>query len=72
MKNEVRIKPLLKYVVEYVDDMGKVVEAFTGDGYEVRDGRTVFHRTGNTVREYQVPLIRIEVTPVDDDEIIPA
>lgn len=72
MKNELRIKPLLKYEVTLYDSVvGEAKDAFTAEGYAVRDGRTMFYRTGNLIREYQVPLISIIATPVDDDADIP-
>lgn len=76
MINELRILPLRKYTVTYVvsiDTNDKLVtDTFTADFHDVQEGRNRFYRTGNCIREYQLPMISIVVTPVDDDEEIPA
>lgn len=73
MSNELRILPLRKYDVTFI----KVInqndveqnDSFTADYHNVLDhSRNVFYRTGNIIREYQVPLMRIVVTPVDETE----
>ena len=74
MNNELRILPLRKYEVTYriqVDQNDKIVsETFTADFHTVIDhARNVFYRTGNIIREYQVPLMKIVVTPVDDEDV---
>lgn len=76
MSNELRILPLREYEVYYTlsidqKDIEKT-DTFTADYHNVIDGRNVFYRTGNVIREYQMPLIRIRVTPVDSDEKIPS
>lgn len=76
MNNELRILPLRRYEVTYrieVDQNDKIVtEVFTADFHAVVDqARNLFYRTGNVIREYQIPLIKIVVTPVDGDEDIP-
>lgn len=70
MDNELRILPLRQYEVTYVvsinqQDIEKT-DTFTADYHDVKDGRNLFYRTGNKIREYQMPLMRIIVTPVDD------
>lgn len=77
MNNELRILPLRRYEVTYrieVDQNDKIVtDVFTADYHAVIDhSRNVFYRTGNVIREYQVPMIKIVVSPVDGDEDIPA
>ena len=73
MSNELRILPLRKYEVNYIIsvDQNDVVreDTFTADYHDVKEGRNLFYRTGNVIREYQMPLIRIVATPVDDTEI---
>lgn len=74
MNNEYQILPLRKYDVTYkleIDQNDVIVEeTFTADYHTVIDhSRNVFYRTGNIIREYQIPLISIVVTPVDDSEI---
>jgi hypothetical protein len=69
--NELRILPLRKYEVSYIisiDTNDKLTtDVFTADYHDVVDNhRNVFYRTGNIIREYQVPMISIVVTPVDD------
>ncbi len=75
MSNELRILPLRKYDVLYVRSINQndveQTDTFTADYHTAVDGRNLFYRTGNVVREYQYPLIRIIVTPVDDDTKIP-
>lgn len=71
MNNELRILPLRKYEVTYMttvnqNDVEKK-DVFTADYHTVQDGRNLFFRTGNVIREYQRPLESIVVTPVDDD-----
>lgn len=76
MKNERRLIPLKKYEVKYfvsVDQNDKIItETFTADMHRVEEGRNQFLSTGHVIREYQLPLISIVVTPVDGDEEIPA
>lgn len=73
MNNELRILPLRKYEVYYIlsidqNDIEKM-DTFTADYHTVVDhSRNLFYRTGNVIREYQIPLIRIVVTPADDEE----
>ena len=73
MNNELRILPLRKYEVNYIIsvDQNDVVreDTFTADYHDVKEGRNLFYRTGNVIREYQMPLIRIVATPVDDAEV---
>jgi hypothetical protein len=73
MSNELRILPLRKYEVNYIIsvDQNDVIreDTFTADYHDVKEGRNLFYRTGNVIREYQMPLIRIVATPVDDAEI---
>lgn len=76
MNNELRIMPLRKFEVTYMVSVNqqdeKHTDVFTADYHNVLDGgRNVFYRTGNAIREYQYPLLRIVVTPVDDDTEIP-
>lgn len=71
MNNELRILPLRDYEVYYIlsidqNDVEKV-DKFQADNHNVEDGRNIFRRTGNIIREYQIPLIRIIVTPVDGE-----
>jgi len=77
LNNELRILPLRKFTVTYQMqiDQNDVIkqDTFTADHHNVLDGsRNVFYRTGNIIREYQIPLMRIVVTPIDGDEEIPA
>lgn len=68
MKNELRIKPLLKYTVSYV---GQPDLVFTGDEYEwdIRSQSYKFYRTGNLIRELMpFGVAGIVVTPVDDED----
>jgi hypothetical protein len=66
--------PLRKYEVSYIvsinqSDVEKT-DTFTADMHRVEDGgRNQFLSTGNVIREYQLPLVRIIVTPVDDTEV---
>jgi hypothetical protein len=73
LSNELRILPLRKYTVTYIvsiDTNDKMHEdTFTADYHNVTEGRNQFFRTGNVIREYQYPLLRIVVTPVDDAEV---
>ena len=75
MSNELRILPLRKYTVTYImslDQNDKIMEdVFTADYHNVTEGRNQFFRTGNVIREYQYPLLRIVATPVDEDAEIP-
>ena len=70
--NELRILPLRKYEVVYISCINQTdvvnTDTFTADYHTVQDGRNLFFRTGNVIREYQRPLERIVVTPVDDEE----
>lgn len=68
MKNELRIKPLIKYTVTtgYQPD-DKKEDIFTAESYEVIDNcRYIFYRTGNIVREYANGVTKLVATPVDD------
>lgn len=71
LNNELRILPLRKYVITYMISQNQndeiVEDTFTADYHVVVDGRNQFMRTGNVIREYQIPLISIVVTPVDGD-----
>lgn len=73
--NELRILPLRKYEVTYIvsiDTNDKLhTDTFTADYHTVNEGRNQFLRTGHVIREYQMPLVRVVVTPVDDDTQIP-
>ena len=74
MNNELRILPLRKYEVTYKVEVNQndtiVKDVFTADYHTVVDhSRNIFYRTGNVIREYQVPMISIVVTPVDDSEV---
>jgi hypothetical protein len=72
MKNELRILPLRKYEVLFNEGLyGEATDVFTADYHTMKDGRNLFYRTGNVIREYQVPLKRIVATPVDDDTEVP-
>lgn len=45
------------------------IDTFTADYHDVKDGRNMFFRTGNVIREYQTPyVIRIVATPVDEED----
>ena len=67
MKNELRIKPLMKY--EVTTGFSIDPEVFTADTHIVDEGNIVFYRTGNIIRQYvDVGGIKIVITPVDDDE----
>lgn len=72
MNNELRILPLRKYDVTYIvviDQHDRLeTDTFTADYHNVQDGRNLFFRTGNVIREYQIPLLRIVITPADIDE----
>jgi hypothetical protein len=68
MNNDLKIKPLLEYEVEFGDGGA---ETFTADSM-VRDGETgdvLFYRTGNLIRVYteHAGVRVIVVTPADDD-----
>jgi hypothetical protein len=77
LNNELRILPLRKYEVTYVisvDQSDKITtDVFTADFHrsdtEAGFIRNQFMRTGNVIREYQLPLLRVVVTPADDEEI---
>lgn len=73
MSNELRILPLHKYEVTYIVSIDtndkQLTDTFTADYHTVNEGRNQFLRTGNVIREYQIPLIRIVRTPVDDSEV---
>jgi hypothetical protein len=76
LNNELRILPLRKFEVTFIKSINQndveETETFTADLHAVIDNhRNVFYRTGNIIREYQVPLMRIVVTPADD-ETVPA
>lgn len=71
MNNELRILPLREFAVTFIKSINQndveETETFTADYHTVIDhARNVFYRTGNIVREYQIPLMRIVVTPADD------
>lgn len=76
MSNELRILPLRKYTVSYIVSIDQNDEeredTFTADFHDVKEGRNLFYRTGNVIREYQISLRRIIATPVDGDEEVPA
>jgi hypothetical protein len=65
--------PLRKYEVTYmvtVDQNDEIkTDTFTADFHDVKEGRNLFYNTGNVIREYQLPMIRIVATPVNDEEI---
>lgn len=71
MNNELRILPLREYEVTYVvygrEGGHERQDVFTADHHTIEDGRAIFRRTGNIIREYQCPVIRIVVTPVDGE-----
>lgn len=73
MKNELRVRPLLKYEVEYTVSINQSdvlhKDTFTADDQEYDGRRTMFYRTGNIVREYHVPLTKIIISPVDDEDL---
>ena len=73
MSNELRILPLRKYEATYIISINQSdvveIDTFTADYHDVKEGRNLFYRTGNVIREYQIPLIRIIATPVDDPEV---
>lgn len=73
MGNHRRLLPLRKYEVTYVTSINQSdverTDTFTADMHRVEEGRNQFLSTGNVIREYQLPLIRIVVTPADDEEI---
>jgi hypothetical protein len=63
--------PLRQFDVTFIKSINQndveQTESFTADYHSVIDNsRNVFYRTGNIIREYQVPLMRIVVTPVDE------
>jgi hypothetical protein len=71
MNNELRILPLRRFDVTFTRSIDQrdveETETFTADLHAVIDhSRNVFYRTGNIIREYQVPLMRIVATPVDE------
>lgn len=72
MTNELRILPLKLYEVTYVKTIDQndieTTDSFTADYHTVQDGRNLFYRTGNVIREYQRPLDRIVVTPIDEKD----
>ena len=66
VENRLQIKPLIKYEVflrNFDSDMNDAADVFTAESYEVIDGRTIFYRTGNKIREYQRTVDRIVATP---------
>jgi hypothetical protein len=71
MNNELRILPLrsmklLIIVVNHQHDLWKLT--CLQQTITVIEGRmTRFYRNGNVIREYQMPLMRIVVTPADDE-----
>jgi monomeric isocitrate dehydrogenase len=71
MKNERRLLPLRKFEVTYITSIDQRdverTDSFTADMHRVEEGRNQFMSTGNVIREYQIPLIRIVVTPVDEE-----
>ena len=73
MNNERRFMPLRKYEVTYIMSVDQndniITETFTADHHTVVDGRNQFFNTGHVIREYQYPLLKIVVTPVDDAEV---
>jgi hypothetical protein len=64
--------PLRKYEVMYIlsiDQNDTVTnDIFTADLHQVVEGRNQFFNAGHVIREYQYPLIRIIVTPVDEQD----
>lgn len=68
MSNELQILPLREFEVTYIKSINQndveTSDTFTADFHDVKDGRNLFYRTGNVIREYQMPLMRIVVTPV--------
>jgi len=72
LNNELRILPLRKYEVHYIISLDQNdverSDTFTADFHDVKDGRNMFFRTGHVIREYQYPLLRIIVTPVDEQD----
>lgn len=73
MRNELRIRPLMKFQVTYmvsVDQRDQLIEdVFTADDYDASPGRTVFYRTGNPIRDYQAPIVKLIISPVDDEDL---
>lgn len=67
MSNELRILPLREYEVTYNTYGDERRDVFTADHHTIENGRAIFRRTGNIIREYQCPVIRIIVTPVDGE-----
>jgi hypothetical protein len=65
--------PLRKFEVTYIKSINQqdveVSDTFTADYHDVKEGRNQFYNTGHVIREYQYPLMRIIVTPVDDAEV---
>lgn len=73
MNNERRFMPLRKYEVTYIISIDQNDEertdTFTADHHDVKEGRNLFYNTGHVIREYQLPMIRIIATPVNDAEV---
>jgi hypothetical protein len=74
MKNEVRIKPLLKYEVHYrtFEENGREIlqiDTFTADEMGADPSMTTFFRTGHTIRVYFVKLEKVVISPVDDEDL---
>lgn len=73
LNNQRRLLPLRKFEVTYITSVNQSdverTDSFTADMHRVEEGRNQFLNTGNVIREYQLPLIRIVVTPIDDAEI---
>lgn len=66
VKNELRIKPLLRYEVSLFGE--KEPDVFTADGFGTVGAHTQFFRTGNVIRAYAKDDVRkIIITPVDND-----
>jgi hypothetical protein len=65
--------PLRKYEVTYIISINQSdverTDTFTADMHSVQEGRNLFYNTGNVIREYQLPMVRIIATPVDDSEV---
>lgn len=66
MKNEIQIKPLLKFELSFYDDD---IDVFTADQYLQDENSLIFYRTGNVIRQYFVMPNKMIVSPVDNAEI---
>lgn len=73
MENKLRIRPLMKFDITYmvsVDQRDQLIEdTFTADDYDASPGRTVFYRLGNPIRDYQAPIVKMIISPVDAEDL---